>query len=155
MPLRKSTIVAGVITCSAILIGALIYQISMRRIAAPTIPSSSTAPSTPASTQKTAAPTRAFAKLSSTSRTATRGKTWDLTIQSNDWSSCLVDLYQPNEKIFEQDKNAAKATPTDKRGVFVWTWHVPEDIPPGKWIARALCGTFENLAINDQILEVQ
>lgn len=111
-----------------------------------------TAPLTPSSQ---ASSTRAFVKIYADNNSATRGGTWTITIDSNDWGTCLIDLYKPDQSLYVQSKDAAKATRTTTVGRFAWTWHVPTDIPTGKWTARALCGTYENLAINDQSVDVQ
>lgn len=97
---------------------------------------------------------RSFATLSGANSSVSKGNPWSVRVDTNTWATCLVDLYQPDEKIFPLDKEAAKASFVSP-GKFIWTWNVPADAVSGTWVARVICGTYENLATSDQAVEVR
>ncbi len=95
-----------------------------------------------------------FIKIERTSGVASRGGIWMVDITTNTWAKCLVDLYQPNEQVFAQTVQDAKATFIGP-GAYNWAWKVPKNIQSGRWIARILCGSADNLATTDQFIQVE
>lgn len=73
---------------------------------------------------------------------------------SNEWSVCAIDVYQPDEKYVTLSKDASKPQQVAP-GRFSWTWKLPNDAVSGEWLARVLCGKADNLATVDQKFTVQ
>ncbi|MBU1349189.1 hypothetical protein KJ781_03935 [Patescibacteria group bacterium] len=96
---------------------------------------------------------RAFIRIDNAPTTATHGASWTVAFKSNTWSTCLADLYGPDEEPFIIDPDAAKAVGAGN-GSFSWTWSVPIDAPPGTWTVRLMCGSYENLWTSDVNMEV-
>ncbi|MCI0479322.1 hypothetical protein L0Y59_02150 [Candidatus Uhrbacteria bacterium] len=110
-------------------------------------------PATESPTAEVKPPERAFIRLGDAPTAATRGAPWTVTFTSNAWSTCLADLYGPDEQPFIIDADAAKAVGAGD-GSFSWTWNVPSDTTPGTWTVRLMCGSYENLWTNDVTMEV-
>jgi len=98
---------------------------------------------------------KAFVTIDRADASVPQGGAWTVDISSNTWSSCLADLYAPDEKVsvFKDPKDAEAAMTGD--GKFTWTWHVPADAAKGSWTVRILCGTYEHLASRDATVEVK
>lgn len=118
-------------------------------------------PTPPATTQEPAPASppattdRAFVTIGNAPMSADRGGTWIVTLASNSWSRCLVDLYTPDEKVSVfPDPALAEAVKTAD-GSFTWTWNVPKDAGVGTWTARVLCGSTDDLASHDVKIEVK
>ena len=98
---------------------------------------------------------KAFVTIDRADAAASPGGAWTVDISSNSWSSCLADLYAPDETVSPfKDPKDAQATATGD-GKFTWTWKVPADAAKGTWTVRILCGTYENLASRDATVEVR
>jgi hypothetical protein len=99
-------------------------------------------------------PGRAFADVTANASSVNRGDTWHLTITTNTWSKCVVDMYRPDSTpiIWKDPKqgDAAFASP----GKFAWDWKFAPDAPVGTWSARVLCGTFDNLFVREVTVEL-
>ena len=98
---------------------------------------------------------QAFVRIDRADATVSPGGKWTVDISSNTWSSCLADLYAPDEKVsvFKDPKDAQAAMTGN--GTFTWTWNVPTDAAKGTWTVRILCGTYEHLASRDATVEVK
>ncbi|MEO5927374.1 MAG: hypothetical protein ABIO72_01600 [Patescibacteria group bacterium] len=115
-------------------------------------------PVTPSTGEQTAVPPvdpgRAFIRLAGAPAPIEKGGSLTLVFDSNEWSVCAVDIYKPDETSVILTKEASKPKQVAP-GRFSWTWQVPADGVAGKWIARLLCGTADNLATVDQTFEVR
>jgi hypothetical protein len=98
---------------------------------------------------------RAFVTIENAPASTDRGAAWTVTLTSNAWSKCLVDLYMPSEEpLIFPDPALAEAEQTAS-GSFTWTWNVPSNAKPGTWTARVLCGSTDDLASRDVKIEVR
>lgn len=86
----------------------------------------------------------AFVKINAAEST-NHGSIWEVNIETNDWSTCRVELYDADEQL----SSTAETSSTN------WTWNVPSDAKRGSWVARFFCGAFDNMAIVDHKLEVR
>lgn len=99
-------------------------------------------------------PGRAFIRFVNPPTEVTKGSQQTIVFDTNEWSICAVDVYQPDESIFSLTKEQAKPTALAP-GRMNWTWNVPANAAQGTWLLRFLCGTAENLATVDQNIEVR
>jgi hypothetical protein len=99
-------------------------------------------------------PGRAFIQVISAADEAQRATAYDVIIDSNDWSKCSVDVYNPDEVLQPMTKEKSQLVPMSP-GRFAWTWGVPADAKSGTWLLRFLCGTYENLTTQDKSVTIQ
>lgn len=99
-------------------------------------------------------PGRAFIRLVSATSPVIGGQNLTITLDTNDWAVCAVDVYRPDESSLVLTKEASKPQEIAP-GHFSWTWTVPSNEVKGTWNARFLCGTADNLATVDQPFEVR
>lgn len=150
MKTHPLNILAGVLVISSLGIGTHLVSV-YRQTSAPLQATSTAMVQTAPPPQD---PGRAFATVSQTGKVASLGGTWSMMIDTNAWATCMVDLYRPDQQLHPLGKEASKATFLSP-GKFIWTWTVPTGVPSGTWVARLICGTFENLATADQTIEVK
>lgn len=96
----------------------------------------------------------AFIQLGKTEAAVNRGGKWRVEITTNTWAKCMVDLYRPQGDVYPLETQAAQAKFVSP-GAYTWYWQIPTEADSGKWVARIICGTFENLATADQAIEVE
>lgn len=153
MKITALKILIGVLVTASVAMAAYVYR--AYRVSSSPVPSTGQTPAITATpTAPTQDPGRAFAKLSNAGASAQKGGTWSVNIETNTWATCMVDLYRPDETILELGKDAAKASFVSP-GKFIWTWSVPSNAASGSWVARVICGTYENLATADQAVQVR
>jgi len=116
-----------------------------------------TMPTTPVQQTPTATPVdpgRAFIRIVSATSPIAPGGTYTVVLDTNEWSTCAVDVYRPDQTNLILTKEDAKPQPISP-GRMTWTWNVPRDAQMGAWLTRILCGTADNLATLDQKVEVR
>jgi hypothetical protein len=109
---------------------------------------------TPIVTAPPADPGRAFIRFVDAPSETTKAAPYTLTLDTNEWATCAVDVYGPDEIMLPLTKEAAKPQSISP-GRMQWTWNVPSDALSGTWLLRVLCGSIQDLATVDQKVEVR
>lgn len=143
------TIVALLILSTG-MVGYIVYQLRTAETGNAVTPVIST-PSAERNTDSN----RAFLTLSRVPQSAEKGSSWTVEITSNTWSRCLGDVYDPDGNVRPAASPAEAEALLLSPGKFQWTWNVPRDAASGNWTVAILCGTFENLAVQEVSVRVE